>query len=129
MQSLASAVSRVLRCMGGCRLAQWLRIDGLSEMEYAWHIVDCLRHILILALFAAAAEQLDVETRFTTTGALPWYYWIGLEKSANMYYWQDGTPVNNGLTSNANPVGGMWHHVDCVPCWHVALRFGPGLTC
>jgi hypothetical protein len=55
---------------------------------------------------AAAAEQLEVETRFSNTGALSYYYWIGLEKSGNMYYWQDGTPVNNGFTSNADPVGG-----------------------
>ncbi len=67
---------------------------------------------------AAADEQLEVENRFRNTGALPWYYWIGLEKSGNMYYWQDGTPVNSGLTSNAAPVGGL-KQVACQPgCSH-----------
>jgi hypothetical protein len=34
---------------------------------------------------------------------LPSIYWLGLEKSGNLYYWQDGTKVNNGATSNASP--------------------------
>ena len=37
---------------------------------------------------AAGAEQLAVENRFRLTGALTWYYWIGVERSGNLYYLQ-----------------------------------------
>jgi hypothetical protein len=77
---------------------------------------------------AVAEEQLEVERRFTDTGALSSYYWIGLEKSGNMYYWQDGTPVNNGFTSNANPVGGTMSCIGCTcqaPCQHSSALPAP----
>ncbi len=45
----------------------------------------------------------QVETLFKGRGSLGRYYWLGLEKSGNLYYWQDGTKVNNGATSNADP--------------------------
>ncbi len=40
---------------------------------------------------------------YKARGILPSLYWLGLEKSGNLYYWQDGTVVNNGHTSNADP--------------------------
>jgi hypothetical protein len=47
--------------------------------------------------------QLAVEKYFRETGRLLSYYWTGLIKSANLYYWPDDTLVNNGATSNADP--------------------------
>ena len=43
--------------------------------------------------------------RFKQTRALRSPYWIGLEKPAgsNLYYWSDGSVVNNGNVSNADP--------------------------
>jgi hypothetical protein len=53
---------------------------------------------------AAGEEQLDVEFHFKGTRALRSMYWIGLEKSGNMYYWRgDGKRVNNGNVSDADP--------------------------
>jgi hypothetical protein len=56
-----------------------------------------------LVSYNTAQEQLQVETYFRQTNAMNWYYWIGLEKQANVYYWQDGTRINNGNLSNADP--------------------------
>jgi hypothetical protein len=36
----------------------------------------------------AGAEQLAVENRFRLTGALTYYYWLGVERSGNLYYLQ-----------------------------------------
>jgi hypothetical protein len=47
--------------------------------------------------------QLEAETYFTTGRELGAYYWIGLEKQANMYYFQDGSQVNNGAVKNTSP--------------------------
>jgi hypothetical protein len=44
-----------------------------------------------------------VEAYFATQKVLATYYWLGLEKRQNLYYWQDGTRVNNGNVSNADP--------------------------
>jgi hypothetical protein len=56
-----------------------------------------------LVSYNTAQEQLQVETYYWQTNAMYWYYWIGLERSGNLYYWQDGTRVNNGNMSNADP--------------------------
>jgi hypothetical protein len=47
-----------------------------------------------LAAFNSAFEQLDVEVRFRASGALSSadYYYIGLEKIGNLWYWPDGEP-------------------------------------
>lgn len=37
------------------------------------------------------------------TGRLPSYYWTGLVKQGTLFYWPDGTVVNSGAPSNANP--------------------------
>ena len=50
-----------------------------------------------------AAEQLRIESYFMGTGQLPSYYWTGLLKQDNQYYWPDGAAAGNGMTSNANP--------------------------
>ena len=50
-----------------------------------------------------APPQLTVEAYFATQKVLATYYWLGLEKRQNLYYWQDGTRVNNGNVSNADP--------------------------
>lgn len=49
-----------------------------------------------------------MESIFAGKGLLSSLYWIGLEKptGANTYFWQDGTMVNNGYVSNANPCEG-----------------------
>jgi hypothetical protein len=52
---------------------------------------------------ATAAEQLEIETWFATTKSLRPIYWIGLEKSGTLYYWVDGSRVNNGNVSNEDP--------------------------
>ena len=44
-----------------------------------------------------------METYFKATRKLGTSYWTGLIKNANLYYWPDGSVVNNGATSNANP--------------------------
>ena len=36
---------------------------------------------------AAADEQLMVEQYFYQTSAISWYYWLGLERQGNLYYW------------------------------------------
>ncbi len=55
------------------------------------------------ATAAAADEQLDIETWFAMATSLRGIYWIGLEKSGNLYYWQDRSLVNNGNISNEDP--------------------------
>jgi hypothetical protein len=52
---------------------------------------------------AAEAEQLEIEMWFRKTRSLRSMYWLGLEKSGYLYYWQDGTKVNNGNVSNEDP--------------------------
>ncbi len=37
---------------------------------------------------------------------MPSYYWTGLIKQGNLFYWPDGTTAGNGITSNADPVSG-----------------------
>ncbi len=51
----------------------------------------------------AVRLQLRLENYFRATRKLGTTYWTGLIKNANLYYWPDGTVVNNGATSNANP--------------------------
>jgi hypothetical protein len=47
---------------------------------------------------------MEVELFFKGTRALRSLYWIGLERSGNTYYWLgDGTRVNNGNVSDADP--------------------------
>jgi hypothetical protein len=50
----------------------------------------------------------QVETTFTSRSLLPAYYWLGLERAGNLYYWVDGTRVNNGNVSNTNPCEHAW---------------------
>jgi hypothetical protein len=52
---------------------------------------------------ASAEEQFEIEAWFRMTRSLRSIYWIGLEKSTNLYFWQDGSVVNNGNVSNADP--------------------------
>ena len=40
-----------------------------------------------LISYNTAAEQLYVESWFKSTGVLSSYYWLGLERSGNLYYW------------------------------------------
>jgi hypothetical protein len=40
-----------------------------------------------LVSYNSADEQLMVESYYRSTGRLFWYYWIGLEKSGNVFYW------------------------------------------
>lgn len=40
-----------------------------------------------LISYNTAAEQLYVENWFSKTGVLASYYWLGLERSGNLYYW------------------------------------------
>ncbi len=47
--------------------------------------------------------QLRIEKYFRATRRLGSIYWTGLIKNDNLYYWPDGSVVNNGATSNANP--------------------------
>jgi hypothetical protein len=52
------------------------------------------------------AVQLAVENYFyssTGTNVMSATYWIGLEEVGNLYYWHDGSKLNNGMVSNANP--------------------------
>ncbi len=58
-----------------------------------------------------------MENIFRARKTLRGYYWLGLEKSGNLYYWQDGTKVNNGATSNADPCEPLPLHLPR-PCYH-----------
>ena len=52
------------------------------------------------------AAQLAVESYFyggSGTNVMAATYWIGLEEVGNLYYWHDGSKINNGMVSNANP--------------------------
>jgi hypothetical protein len=52
------------------------------------------------------AAQLAVENYFyggSGTNAMAATYWIGLTEVGNLYYWHDGSKINNGMVSNANP--------------------------
>ena len=40
---------------------------------------------------------------FLATRRLGSYYWTGLQKVGNAYFWPDGSLVNNGATSNTDP--------------------------
>jgi hypothetical protein len=80
--------------------------------------------ILLVYDFSAAAdaEQLEIEMRFRKSGSLRSMYWIGLEKSGNLYYWQDRSRVNNGNVSNEDPCKSrMWHHCYSTT-WHKPTR-------
>jgi hypothetical protein len=46
---------------------------------------------------------MEVESYFKASRALRSVYWIGLEKQANLYFWRDGSVVNNGNVSDADP--------------------------
>jgi hypothetical protein len=48
-------------------------------------------------------EQLEVEAYFRSSNALRSPYWLGLEKRGTLYYWTDGSVVNNGNVSNNSP--------------------------
>jgi hypothetical protein len=88
---------------------------------HANHATNCARQGGYLVSYNSAFEQLDVETQLpsltpdpTTSG---WYY-IGLEKAGNVWYWADG-----GLHS---PLGGIytavWHNCSDADClWHKGL--------
>jgi hypothetical protein len=54
--------------------------------------------------------QLRLERYFRATRKLPSTYWTGLIKNANLYYWPDGSVVNNGATSNSNPYAHFWYN-------------------
>ncbi len=78
------------------RVCRWLPYNNASASCKA------MRGAYLVS-YNTAEEQLQVETYYKQTGAMNWYYWIGLEKSGSLYYWQDGTRINNGNMSNANP--------------------------
>jgi hypothetical protein len=47
------------------------------------------------------------------TGRLPSFYWTGLVKDGNRYFWPDGTFAGNGATSNADPYAHFpWDYQD-----------------
>jgi hypothetical protein len=64
----------------------------------------------------------QVETTFTSRSLLPAYYWLGLERAGNLYYWVDGTRVNNGNVSNTNPCEHAWQpHLHCKQSQHSCI--------
>ncbi len=56
----------------------------------------------------AGEEQFALESYYTSASSGNGYYYIGLEKVGNLWYWYDGSSAGNGQPSNANPYAHWW---------------------
>jgi hypothetical protein len=56
----------------------------------------------------AGEEQFALESYYTSASSGNAYYYIGLEKVGNLWYWYDGASAGNGQPGNANPYAHWW---------------------
>ena len=59
--------------------------------------------MLVPHCLGAAEEQWVMENYYSSVSSGNAYYYIGLEKVGNLWYWYDGASAGNGQPSNANP--------------------------
>jgi hypothetical protein len=88
---------------------------------YANHKANCAGQGGYLVSYNSAFEQLDVETQLPSLTPDPstsgWYY-IGLEKAGNVWYWADGGLPGCRVTNCGRAAGCLWHkvpHLSCEP--------------
>lgn len=87
-----------------------------SKSTMSWLLGSCCSRCWLCPVFhamlqgvpcyAAAEEQLMVESYFSSALASFINYYIGLERPGPVgspWYLSDGTPVGNGLPSNSDP--------------------------